>query len=91
MVQNKTDIIDAVMEEAGLNRTDASAAVKAMFGFIHDSLEDGDSVQIVGFGTFSVKARPERKCRNPQTGDEMTVPAKNVVKFKPGKLLSDAV
>ncbi len=91
MIQRKTDIVDAVMENAGLNRTDANAAVKAVLGFIQDSLEDGDSVQITGFGTFSVKERPERKCRNPQTGDEMTIPAKNVVRFKPGKLLSDAV
>lgn len=91
MVQRKIDIVDAVIENTCLSRTDATAAVKAVFEFIHDSLEDGDTVQITGFGTFSVKECSERKCRNPQTGEEMTVPAKNTVKFKPGKLLKDAV
>lgn len=91
MVQTKTDIVAALVDRVGLNQIEAAASLRVVLDFIQESLEDGDTVQLTGFGTFLVKEKSERKGRNPSTGDEITIPAKNVVRFKPGKLLKDAV
>ena len=88
---NKGDLINKVAESAGLSKTQATDAVNAALNGIADALKDGDKVQVVGFGTFSVSHRKERQGRNPQTGESITIAAKNVVKFKPGKELSDSV
>ena len=88
---NKGDLINKVAESAGLSKTQATDAVNAALNGIADALKDGDKVQVVGFGTFSVSHRQERQGRNPQTGESITIAAKNVVKFKPGKELSDSV
>lgn len=91
MVQTKTDIVAALIDRVGLKQIEASASLRVVLDFIQESLEDGDTVQLTGFGTFSVKEKPERKGRNPSTGEEITIPARTVVRFKPGKLLKDAV
>ncbi|GAK04133.1 DNA-binding protein [Geomicrobium sp. JCM 19037] len=88
---NKTDLINAVAEHADLSKKEASKAVDAVFDNITDSLKAGDKVQLVGFGSFEVRERASRKGRNPQTGDEIEIPATKNPAFRPGKQLKDAV
>ncbi|EZH67861.1 MULTISPECIES: HU family DNA-binding protein [Geomicrobium] len=88
---NKTDLINAVAEHADLSKKEASKAVDAVFDNITDTLKTGDKVQLVGFGSFEVRERASRKGRNPQTGDEIEIPATKNPAFRPGKQLKDAV
>lgn len=87
----KVDLIAAVANEAGLTKKDAEKAVNSVLGAITAALKDGDKVSLVGFGTFEVRERPERKGRNPQTKEEITIPASRLPAFKAGKALKDAV
>ncbi|MRG86409.1 HU family DNA-binding protein [Salinibacillus xinjiangensis] len=88
---NKTELVNAVAEKSDLSKKDAATAVDAVFESITDSLTSGDKVQLIGFGNFEVRERAARKGRNPQTGDEIEIPASKVPAFKPGKALKDAV
>mgnify|MGYP000329614820 FL=1 len=88
---NKTELIMAVAEKAELSKKDADKAVAAVLDSITDALAQGDKVQIVGFGTFEVRARAEKQGRNPKTGEAMIVPASNLPAFKAGKALKEAV
>ena len=88
---NKTALIAAVAEKAGLSKKDAEAAVNAVVAAVSEALAKGESVQLVGFGTFEVRERSEKVCRNPRTGESMTVAATKVPAFKAGKALKDAV
>jgi len=88
---NKAELIDAVAEHADLSKAAASNAVDAVFDVITGSLKSGDSVTLVGFGTFAVKQRAARAGRNPQTGATIQIAASNLPAFKPGKALKDAV
>ena len=88
---NKGDLINRVAESAELTQAQAKTAVNSVFEAISDSLADGDKVTLVGFGTFSVRHSPERQGRNPATGQAITIAAKNNVKFKPGKELTESV
>ncbi|MGD9210157.1 MAG: HU family DNA-binding protein [Desulfobacteraceae bacterium] len=87
---NKTDLINAVAEVVSTKK-DAQAAVECVFSTITEALKNKDSVQLVGFGTFKVSQREARKGRNPQTGAEIEIAARNVPKFTAGKALKDAV
>ncbi len=88
---NKTELVNAVAEKADLSKKDADKAVAAVLESITDALAQGDKVQIVGFGTFEVRARAEKQGRNPKTGEAMIVPASNLPAFKAGKALKEAV
>ena len=88
---NKSELIDAIAESANLTKADAGRALEGVVNVITQALSDGDSVALVGFGTFSVKERAERKGRNPQTGEEITIKAATIPSFKAGKSLKDAV
>ncbi|WP_374087428.1 HU family DNA-binding protein [Methylomicrobium lacus] len=88
---NKSELIDAIAQNAGLTKADAGRALDGFIKAVEDTLKAGDSVTLVGFGTFSVKERPERKGRNPQTGEEITIKAAKIPSFKVGKSLKDAV
>lgn len=88
---NKTDLVNAVAESTDLSKKDAGKAVDAVFQTIMDSLGTGERVQIIGFGNFEVRDRSARKGRNPQTGEEIQIPASKVPAFKAGKALRDAV
>ncbi|MBM7701715.1 HU family DNA-binding protein [Metabacillus iocasae] len=88
---NKTELINAVAEASELSKKDATKAVDAVFESILETLKTGDKVQLIGFGNFEVRERAARKGRNPQTGDEIEIPASKVPAFKPGKALKDAV
>ncbi len=88
---NKTELVNAVAERTGLSKAKSAEAVDGIISAISDSLKRGEKVSLVGFGTFEVVKREARKGRNPQTGKEITIPAKNVVRFKAGKKLKDLV
>ena len=88
---NKAELIDAVSGRASLPKTDATKAVEAVFESITAALRSGDSVAVLGFGTFAVKARAARPGRNPRTKEAIEIPASNVPGFKAGKALKDAV
>ena len=88
---NKTDLINSVAEQADISKKDASKAVDAVFDSITETLKKGDNIQLVGFGSFEVRERAARKGRNPQTGDEIEIPATKNPAFRPGKQLKDAV
>lgn len=88
---NKTDLVKAVAQKADMTQKDAEKAINAVFAAIEEALANDDKVQIIGFGTFEVKTREERKGRNPQTGNEITIPASKNPVFKAGKGLKDTV
>ncbi len=88
---NKAELIDAVAGQAGLQKAEATRAVEAVFDSISAALKSGDTVALLGFGTFSVKARAARAGRNPRTGETIEIPASKVPGFKAGKALKDAV
>ena len=88
---NKTELVSAIAEESGLTKADAAKALDATVGTVTQALTEGDSVAIIGFGTFKVGERAARTGRNPQTGAEMNIPAAKVPKFTAGKALKDAV
>ncbi|CAM2767223.1 MULTISPECIES: HU family DNA-binding protein [Salinicoccus] len=88
---NKTDLINAVSDQADLTKKEAGAAVDAVFDTIQESLKNGEKVQLIGFGNFEVRERSARKGRNPQSGEEIEIAASKVPAFKAGKALKDAV
>ncbi|MCI3920278.1 HU family DNA-binding protein [Paenibacillus sp. TRM 82003] len=88
---NKTDLITKVAETTDLSKKDVTTVVEAVFDSIADALQNGDKVQLVGFGNFEVRERTARKGRNPQTGEEIDIPASKVPAFKPGKALKDGI
>ncbi|MDO8843225.1 MAG: HU family DNA-binding protein [Methylicorpusculum sp.] len=88
---NKSELIDAIADKSGLTKADAGRALDGFLTAVTTALSEGDSLALVGFGTFSVKERAERKGRNPQTGDEITIKAAKIPTFKAGKSLKDAV
>lgn len=88
---NKTELIDKIASGASLSKVDAKKALEATVGAIKEALVEGDKVQLIGFGTFSVAERPAHEGVNPATGQKMTVAAKKVAKFKAGAELADAI
>ncbi|MEZ4986794.1 MAG: HU family DNA-binding protein [Saprospiraceae bacterium] len=88
---NKGDLINKIADTAGITKGQAEDALNAVMDGITSALKSDDAVTLVGFGTFSVSKRPARSGRNPQTGETITIAAKNQAKFKPGKKLSDAI
>ena len=88
---NKSDLIDAMASDAAISKAAAKSALESFMSSITNTLKDGGKVALVGFGTFSVSKRSARSGRNPQTGAEITIAAKNVAKFKAGAGLSNAV
>jgi DNA-binding protein HU-beta len=88
---NKAELIDAIASHAELSKVDAKKALDAFIDATTGALKKGDRVALVGFGSFSISARAARKGRNPQTGKEIKIAAKKVVKFKAGTELSGKV
>ena len=88
---NKTELIAAVAEKAGLTKKDAERIVNATFETVTESLKKGDKVSISGFGIFEVKTREARIGRNPRTKEEIKIPATKLPAFKASKTLKDAV
>lgn len=88
---NKSELVGAVAEKSGFTKKDTEKVVNAVFESITNALARGDKVQVIGFGTFDVRARKAREGRNPATGEPIQIPAVNVPVFKPGKALKDIV
>jgi len=88
---NKSDLVDSIAQKAGLQKKDAEKALNAIMDSVEEALANGDKVQLVGFGSFEVRERGERKGRNPQTMEEITIKASRVPVFRPGKALKDAL
>ncbi|MEI7823708.1 MAG: HU family DNA-binding protein [Chlorobiaceae bacterium] len=88
---SKTALVEKIADQAKLTKVDADRAVKAFISIVSESLKNGDDVSLTGFGTFTVVDRAEREGRNPMTGATITIAAKKVVKFKPGKILKEEV
>ena len=88
---NKTELVAAVAEKAGISKKDSEKALKAFVDVVTEQLKADDKVQLVGFGTFEVSKRAAREGRNPQTGKTMKIAACKAPKFKAGKALKDAI
>lgn len=88
---NKTELVSAMSEKSGLTKKDSELALNAFLSSVETSLQQGEKVVLVGFGTFEVKKRAERKGRNPQTKKEILIPATQSPVFKAGKGLKDLV
>ena len=88
---NKSELVSAVAEKAGLTKKDAEKALSAVFDSIQGALKAGDKVQLIGFGTFEVRKREARTGRNPRSGATIQIPASSIPAFKAGKALKDAI
>lgn len=88
---NKTELVAAMADQAGLSKKDTEKALKAFTDVVADELKKGEKVQLVGFGTFEVSERAAREGRNPQSGAVMKIPASKAPKFKAGKALKDSL
>ena len=88
---NQSELIANVARATGISKADAERAVKATLNEIGDAIERQEEVNLAGFGTFRIEHRNARTGRHPQTGEAMDIPAKNVIKFSPGKALRESV
>ncbi|MDE0039700.1 MAG: HU family DNA-binding protein [Gammaproteobacteria bacterium] len=88
---NKSELTDVIADEADISKASAARALDAALNAIQESLQNGEPVALVGFGTFSVRERAARTGRNPRTGEEIEIAAAKLPAFKPGKALKDAL
>ena len=88
---NKTELVDRIAAISGLSKTDAKKGLDATLEAVQEALEKRDKISLIGFGTFLTSERPERKGINLRTKEAITIPAKTVIKFKPGQALENAV
>jgi DNA-binding protein HU-beta len=87
----KPELISAIAEKTGMKKKDAETAVNGLIEVVKETLKKGDKIALIGFGTWAVRERAKRTGVNPKTGKKMTIPAKKVPYFKPGKELKQAV
>ena len=87
----KAELVSKIAEKAGLTKADSEKALNAFLSAVEETLVSEGKLTLTGFGTFAVEERKERTGRNPRTGEELKIPACKVVKFRPGKLLKEAV
>ena len=90
-ILNKSQLVDRIATDADISKAAAGRALDSFIDAVTGALKDGDSVALVGFGTFSVRERAARTGRNPQTGESIEIAAANIPSFKAGKALKDAV
>ncbi len=88
---NKADLVNKVAEATEMSKKDTGRVIDALFDVITEALHRGERVQLVGFGNFELRERSARKGRNPQTGEEIDIPASKVPAFRPGKALKEGV
>ena len=88
---NRTELVAAMAEKSQLSKKDAESALKAFIDVVSEEMQKGEKIQLVGFGTFEVSERAARVGRNPQTKQEITIPASKAPKFKAGKALKDSL
>ena len=87
----KADIVEKVFEKVGLSKKESAELVEQVFEVMKTTLESGENLKISGFGNFVVKKKADRKGRNPQTGDAMTIAARRILTFKPSVLLKKSI
>ena len=87
----KADIFEKVQESTGLTRKESAEMVEEVFSIMKNTLESGEDLKVSGFGKFIVKQKADRRGRNPQTGESLTIEARRILTFKPSHLLRDAI
>ena len=87
----KADIVEKIYEKVGFSKKESAELVETVFDLIKTTLEDGDKIKIAGFGNFVVKEKSDRRGRNPQTGEEITIVARKILTFKPSQVLKGAI
>ena len=87
----KADIVEKIYEKVGFSKKESAELVETVFDLIKSTLEDGDKIKIAGFGNFVVKEKSDRRGRNPQTGEEITIVARKILTFKPSQVLKSAI
>ena len=88
---NKKELINKIADATGQSKSDTEKFINAFVDAVKDTLQGGDKISLVNFGTFEVVDKAARKSRNPQTGEEIQIPAKRVPRFRPGKGLKDSI
>jgi len=87
----KADIVERIYEKVGFSKKESAELVETVFDLIKSTLEEGDKIKIAGFGNFVVKEKSDRRGRNPQTGEEITIVARKILTFKPSQVLKSAI
>ncbi len=87
----KADIVEKIYEKVGFSKKESAELVETVFDLIKSTLEEGDKIKIAGFGNFVVKEKADRRGRNPQTGEEITISARKILTFKPSQVLKAAI
>jgi integration host factor subunit alpha len=87
----KADIVEKIYEKVGFSKKESAELVETVFDLIKSTLEEGDKIKIAGFGNFVVKEKSDRRGRNPQTGEEITIVARKILTFKPSQVLKSAI
>lgn len=87
----KADIVEKIYEKVGFSKKESAELVELVFDIIKDTLESSDKIKIAGFGNFVVKAKADRRGRNPQTGEEITISARRILTFKPSQVLKTSI
>ncbi|MBI5657907.1 MAG: integration host factor subunit alpha [Geobacter sp.] len=87
----KADIVEKIYEKVGFSKKESAELVEMVFDIIKGTLEDGDKIKIAGFGNFVVKSKADRRGRNPQTGEEITITARKILTFKPSQVLKSSL
>ena len=87
----KADIVERIYEKVGFSKKESAELVETVFDLIKNTLEEGDKIKIAGFGNFVVKEKADRRGRNPQTGEEITISARKILTFKPSQVLKASI
>lgn len=87
----KADIVEKIYEKVGFSKKESAELVESVFDLIKNTLEKGDKIKIAGFGNFVVKEKADRRGRNPQTGEEITISARKILTFKPSQVLKSSL
>ena len=87
----KADIVEKIQEKTGFTRKDSSELLETVFSILKDTLESGEKIKVAGFGNFEVKQKKDRRGRNPQTGETISIEARRILSFKPSNVLRQAI
>ena len=87
----KADIVEKIYEKVGFSKKESAELVELVFDIVKSTLEQGDKIKIAGFGNFVVKEKADRRGRNPQTGEEITICARRILTFKPSQVLKASI
>jgi integration host factor subunit alpha len=90
-VMTKADMVEKIYEKVGFSKKESAELVEAVFDIIKGTLEKGEKIKIAGFGNFVVKEKADRRGRNPQTGEEITITARKILTFKPSQVLKSSI